>query len=137
MTDMNTVLVIGRIVKDVEIKYTSSGMAIINGSLAVNRSIKKAGAYVEEASFFDFQMFGQLAENLKPYLLKGKRICASGYLKQDRWQDQQGVTHSKTFIGVQLIQLLDSGSTKGNPPKSAVSVSDGSGSAADFNDIPF
>lgn len=104
---MNHIGIIGRLTKDIELKYTAGGMAIATGSIAVDRSTKKNGEWVKEAHFFEFSVFGKLGENLKPYLNKGKEIAIDGYLKQDRWQDQQtGQQRSKVTIVANDITLL-------------------------------
>lgn len=113
MTDLNHVAIVGRLTKDIVVEYTAGGMAVGKGSIAVNRSQKKDGAWVDSASFFDITIFGKTAENLKPYLLKGKQIVVGGYLKQDRWTGQDGQARSKVYIGVEEVQLCgsrDSGS---------------------------
>ena len=108
MTDLNTVTIVGRLTKDVTLEYTSSGMAICKGSIAVNRNQKKNGEWQTTASFFDFSILGKIGENLKMYLTKGKQVVLGGYLKQDRWTGQDGQNHSKVYIGVESIQLCGS-----------------------------
>lgn len=110
--DLNSVVLIGRLTRDVELKYTPGGMAICNGSVAVGRRVKKGDAYQDETSFFDFACFGKTAENLKPYLTKGKQIAIQGELKQDRWQ-QDGQNRSRISIMVNSVQLLGGNSEVG------------------------
>ena len=86
MTDINKTVLVGRLTKDIEIKYTNSGAAIGNLSIAVNRSRKQDNQWVDEASFFDVKIYGKMAESLRPYLTKGKQIAVEGFLKQERWQ---------------------------------------------------
>ena len=59
-------------------------------------------------SFFDVTIWGKTAENLKPYLVKGKQIAVDGYLKQDRWQ-KDGQNFSKVNIVANSVQLLGGG----------------------------
>jgi len=103
--DVMTVTGVGRLVKDVEIGYTNGGMAIAKGTIAVNRSRKRDNERVEEASFFDIEIFGKTAENLKPYLVKGQQIAIKGYPKQDRWE-KDGQKFSRVKFGVEEIQLV-------------------------------
>lgn len=105
MADVNHVIIIGRLVNDAILKYTSGGMAIANLSLAVNRRVKKGEQWTEEVSFFESVLFGKTAEGLKPYLLKGKQIAVEGELKQDRWE-QDGQNRSKVVINASNVQLL-------------------------------
>jgi len=61
-------------------------------------------------SFFDVTIWGKTAENLKPYLVKGKQIAVDGYLKQDRWQ-KDGQNFSKVNIVANSVQLLGGGTS--------------------------
>ena len=106
MVDINRVIEIGRLTRDAEVSYTPGGMAIAKMSIAVNRSVKGSdGRWMDEANYFDVQLFGKQAEGLKPYLTKGKQIAVDGYLKQDRWE-KNGQKHSAVKINANDIQLL-------------------------------
>ena len=85
--DYNKVTLIGRLTRDADLKYTTTGTAIAAVSLASNRSVKKQDNWETEVSYFDGNIYGRMAENLKPYLTKGKMILIAGHLKQDRWQN--------------------------------------------------
>lgn len=106
MTDLNTVILIGRLTKDLELKYTTNGMAVGTGSIAVNREVVRNIEKVKETSFFNFSMFGKIAESLKVYMTKGKQICLQGALKQRTWNDENGRKHSVVEIIVENVQLL-------------------------------
>lgn len=111
MTDLNHVVLIGRLTQDLgnderSFGYLPSGQARANVSIAVNRNKKQGDEWVQETSFFEVAIFGKTAENLKPYLLKGKQIGVEGHLKQDRWKDQQGNNRSKISIVAENVQLL-------------------------------
>lgn len=105
MTDLNTVMLVGRVVRDAELKYTNSGLAQSRFSIAVNRSVKKGDQWTEEVSYFDINLWGKQAEGLSKFLLKGKQIAIQGELRQNRWE-KDGQTTSKVEIQVQNIQLL-------------------------------
>ena len=109
MTDINKVIEIGNITKNLDENsygYTQGGIARANVSIAVNRSRKDAsGQWVNDVSYFDVTVWGKLAENLKPYLLKGTMIAVEAHLKQDKWTDQQGQNHSKISIIADSVQL--------------------------------
>ena len=105
--DINHVIEIGHLTRDAEMTYTPSGMAVGKISIAVNRRVKKGQEWVDEANYFDVSIFGKQIENLKPYLTKGKQIAVDGFLKQDRWEDQQtGQKRSAVKIIANDIQLL-------------------------------
>lgn len=112
-TNINRVVEIGRLTQDATLEYTPGGAAVAKFSIAVNHSSKKAdGSWVDDAYYFDVTVFGKIAENLKPYLLKGKMVGVDGYLKQERWKDRDGNNRSKVVIMANDIQLL--GDNKGS-----------------------
>ena len=104
--DFNNVILIGRVTRDAELKYTPSGTAVTKFGLAVNRKRKQGDEYIEEASFFDITAWSKLAENLNQYLAKGKQVGVCGELRQDRWEDKDGNKRSKVGITATAIQLL-------------------------------
>lgn len=105
MEDINSLTIIGRLTSDAELQYTNSGAAVTKGSIAVNRSRKDGDQWVEEVSFFSFEIWGRRGESLNQYLSKGTRISISGSLKQDRWE-KEGQKHSRVYIHCEKIQLL-------------------------------
>lgn len=110
MTDLNHVVLIGRLTRDLgtderSFAYTPNGTARANVSIAVNRSRKQGEQWIDEVSYFDVTIWGKTAENLKPYLQKGKQIAVDGYLKQDRWE-KDGVKNSKVVVVADTVQLL-------------------------------
>lgn len=105
-TNTNVVILNGRLVRDVELIYTSGGMAIANGSIAVNRKRKSENGNIDEVSYFDFSLMGKIAENLKPYMNKGKLLTIQGRLKQDRWEGQNGEKYSRVKIIADNVELL-------------------------------
>jgi single-strand DNA-binding protein len=105
MADINQVVLIGRLTRDVELKYTNSGFAIANLSLAVNRRVKRDDTWQDEGNFFNCVLIGKRAEALAQYLVKGKQIGIQGELRQDRWE-QDGQPRSRVEIFINDIQLL-------------------------------
>lgn len=106
MADINNATLIGHLTKDEELKYTNGGMAIGSITLAINRKVKKDGEWVDEPNFFDVVIFGKQAENLQRFLTKGKQIGVTGFLRQERWQDQNGQNRSRVTIIANDLQLL-------------------------------
>lgn len=139
--DINHVTVVGRLTRDAEISYLPSGAAVAKISIAVNRSRKNGDQWVEDVSYFDSAVFGKTAENLKPYLSKGKQIGLEGHLKQDRWE-KDGQKFSKISIIADNVQLLGGRSDGGGSGYSeAASATTGEqssqGGDGDPDDIPF
>lgn len=105
MEDVNYVVIIGRLTRDAELKYTNSGLAVSSFSLAVNRRKRSGDSWEDEVSFFDLALFGKRAESLNQYLTKGQQVAVEGSLSQDRWE-QDGNKRSKVKIIANNIQLL-------------------------------
>ena len=105
MTDINTLTIIGRLTSNCNIGYTLNGTARLNLSIAVNRSQKSGGEWSDKASFFDVTVWGKTAENISPYLSKGKQIAVQGYLDQQRWE-KDGQRFSKVCIIAERVQLV-------------------------------
>ena len=109
MTDINSVVLVGRITKDVgsderSFSYVGNGTAKAVVNIAVNRGVKKGDKWEDETSFFDVVIWGKLAENLKPRLTKGTQITVSGYLKQDRWE-KDGQKQSRVQIIADMVEV--------------------------------
>ncbi len=111
--DVNTVVIVGRLTRDLnpsdsrEFAYTPNGQARANISVAVNTRRKNGDQWVDEANYFNVTIWGKTAENLKPFLTKGKQVAVEGSLKQDRWQDKEtGKTRERIYILANNIQLI-------------------------------
>ena len=105
MNDMNVVAINGRLVREAELRFSTSGTVVLRFSIAVNRSVKKGDKWEDEASFFDCVMFGKMAESINKYLEKGKQVSIIGELVQNRWE-KDGQSRSKVEIIVNKLQLL-------------------------------
>jgi len=109
--DINQVVLVGRVTRDAELKYTASGTALCNFAIAVNRRVKKGDQWSDEASFFDLTLWEKQAENLNKYLVKGTQVAVQGELRQDRWE-KDGQKFNKIQVFVNNLQLL--GSARGS-----------------------
>ncbi len=115
--DINHVVLVGRVTRDAELRYTAAGTALCNFSIAVNRRVKKGDQWLDEASFFDLTLWDKQAENLNKYLVKGTQVAIQGELRQDRWE-KDGQKFSRIQVFVENLQLLGSarGSSEGRAP---------------------
>lgn len=146
MTDLNHVVLIGRLTRDLgsderSFGYVGNGQARANVSIAVNRSKKNGDQWIDEVSYFDITIWGKTAETLKPYLTQGKQICVEGHLKQDRWE-KEGQKFSKVSIVADNVQLLggksDGGQSSGAPTFKPAENNSYSSDEGNFpEDIPF
>lgn len=131
MADLNYVFEIGRITHDAVLKYTTGGKAVSKFSLAVHEKRKEDGQWKNRADFFEFVIWGQLAESLQQYLVKGKQVAIAGKLSQEKWQ-QDGQSRSKTVVTVREIQLLSGTVSDNGKPEIYRTDDDGFS-----DDIPF
>lgn len=107
MTDINSVNLIGRVTHDIGEKdfgYVGEN-AKLNISVAVNKSRKVNDEWVNDAYYFDVEVWGKQAEALKNLISKGKQVGVLGSLRQSRWE-KDGQKHSKVFIYAETVQLL-------------------------------
>ncbi len=106
MASYNRVILLGNLVRDIELRYTNSRMAVCQNAIAVNDRRKNAsGEWIDETSFVDVTFFGRTAEIVSEYLGKGSPIFVEGRLKQDTWE-KDGQKRSKLYVIVDRMQLL-------------------------------
>lgn len=108
-SDINKVILIGRLTRDPESKSTNSGQTFCRFTLASNRSIysKQSGDSRDEVGFYDCVAWGKGGEAIAQYLQKGRRICVEGSLRWSSWEGTDGKKQSKTEIAVESFQFLD------------------------------
>lgn len=116
MSDINSVVLCGRVTRDAEVRYTSGGMAVSEISVAVNRWAGQGKQ--EEVSFFEVSIWGKTAEALVQYLTKGRQIVVQGELRQERWE-QDGQKRSKVRVNANNIQLVGGRDDVQKPTSSA------------------
>ena len=125
MASYNRVVLMGNLTRDVELRYTPSGTAVTDISLAVNERVKRNDQWSDEVHFFDVTLWSRTAEIAGEYLSKGSPVLIEGRLKHDRWE-QDGQKRSKIKIVGEKMQMLgskgggsSSGSNSGNQQSSA------------------
>lgn len=112
MADLSVAVLVGRLTRDAELKYTNSGQAICHFSVATSSRKKKGDQWVDEASFWDVDLWGKQGESLNQYLVKGKLVAVEGAMRQDRWE-QDGQSRMKVIINANTVQLLGSNQAGG------------------------
>jgi single-strand DNA-binding protein len=123
MASFNRVILVGNLTRDVELRYTPSGTAVTDVSIAVNERIKKNDQWVDDVNYFDVTLWGRTAEIVNEYLGKGSPILIEGRLKQDSWE-QEGQKRSKVKVIGERIQMLGGRPTaQGNSPHNGSRVS--------------
>ena len=108
MSNYNRVILMGRLTRDIELKYTASNLAVTDIGMAVNDKRKNAsGEWIEETTFVDVTLWGRTAEVASEYLSKGSTVFIEGRLKLDTWEDKQsGQKRSKIHVVGERMQLM-------------------------------
>ena len=104
---MNSVLITGRLVKNVECKYTQSQMAVAQFTVAVNRPKDKDGKSV--ADFPRCIAFGKTAENLEKFTSKGRLIAVQGRIQTGSYKNTAGDTIYTTDVIADRVEFLEYG----------------------------
>ncbi len=103
---MNKVLLIGNLTKEVEVRYTQSGLAIAHFTLAINREMKKKdGTY--DTDYISCIAYGKQAEALSKYMEKGNKISVEGHIQTGSYE-KDGRKIYTTDVIVEKIQFLNS-----------------------------
>jgi len=135
---LNRVVLIGRLTKDPELRYTPNGVAVTNFTLAVERNFKNAQGE-KETDFFTCAVYKQLAELCANYLEKGKLASVDGRLQIRTYNDKDGQKHWVTEIIGENVQFLSP--KDGGGESSGTTSSDRKGSFGHEvnldDDIPF
>ena len=88
MADFNSVVLLGRLARDPQIRYVNNGAPVCTFSIATNhRYTKSDGEKVDSVTFVDVDVWRRLAELCSQFLKKGRQVLVTGMLKQDRWTD--------------------------------------------------
>lgn len=104
---LNNVSLVGRLTKDVELRYTPSNVAVATFTLAVNRTFKNENGD-READFINCVMWRQQAENLANWAKKGALIGITGRIQTRSYENQQGQRVYVTEVVAETFQLLES-----------------------------
>ncbi len=125
MANLNKVFLIGRLTFDPELRYTASGIAVVDLRLATTRTYQgKDGERKEDTLYIDVTVWNRQAETCCQYLKKGRQVHVDGYLKSESWDDKTtGEKRSKIKVEAERVQFLDG-------PKDGMGASDDDGSAS-------
>ena len=105
---VNKVILVGRIGKDPEVRYTATGSAVVQFSVATNEPFRTDdGKWEERAEWHRVVAFDRLAETCSQLLSKGRLVYVEGKLRTRQWEDQQGIKRYSTEINARDIQVLE------------------------------
>lgn len=107
---MNVIALTGNICRDLELKYTKNNKSYVENSIGVKKEKKdQDGKY--QSDFIDFVCFENKAEYLKNYAKKGDKIEITGKLRVDNWKDDEGKSHTRSYVVVDKINILTARNT--------------------------
>ena len=112
MADFNKTLLMGRLTRSPELRYTTSGKAVSDVSLAINREFTAGDEKRKDTTFVDVTLWGKQAELVCRYLKKGSPIFIEGRLQLDRWEDSDGREQRKLKVVADTFQFLGSAAGK-------------------------
>ena len=141
MRGVNKAIILGNLGQDPEVRYTQSGTAVANFSVATTETWKdkNTGEKQEKTEWHRCSAFGKLAEICGEYLHKGSKVYIEGKIQTRKWQDQSGQDRYTTEIVLSEMQMLDSRSDmQQQPARRQPAQQQPSPPAGDFDDdIPF
>ena len=104
---LNKVMLLGRLGRDPEKKYTGTGTAVCNFSLATSESVKKGTGYEEKTEWHKVIVFGNQAENVTRFVKKGSLVFIEGRIQSRSYQDKDGNEKHVTEIVANSVRFLD------------------------------
>lgn len=120
-SDVNKVILIGRLTRDPELRTTQGGTSVCSFSIANNRSYTTNGEKKEQVSFFNCVAWAKSGELIAEYMKKGQQIAVEGRLQQRSYDDKDGNKRSVTEVVVDNFQFLSraSGGASASEPESS------------------
>ena len=133
---MNKMIVIGNLGRDPEMRYTPSGQAVTNFTVATNYKYTTAeGESREETEWFRVSAWGRLAETCNQYLAKGRKVYVEGRLSSRTFETREGETRFSNEIRASDVRFIDTGAAKAEEFPPEVEQAGEAGIEAD--DLPF
>ncbi len=129
---MNRIILIGRLVRDVELRYTRSGLAVGNFTLAVDRPFTTQDGE-RETDFIDIVVWRKQAENCANFLGKGRLVAVEGRLQIRSYDDQNGIRRKAAEVVADQVRFLDR-ARDGSSPDEGMSAGP---PEPEFDDVPF
>ncbi len=134
---VNKVILIGRLGKDPELKYTPSGAAVAKFSIATDEVFKdRAGEQQRRTEWHNIVAWNKLAEICGEYLTKGKQVYIEGSIRSRQWEDQSGNKRTAYEIVARTMTMLGSRADTERAPAAAATGAEGAGRPAPENIQP-
>jgi single-strand DNA-binding protein len=103
---LNTVVLIGRLTRDPELRYTQNGIGVCTFNVAVNRPYKDQSGE-KQADFIDVVAWRQLAENVANYMTKGRLVAVEGRIQTRTYENQEGQKRKAVEVVANNVRFLD------------------------------
>ena len=132
---MNKVVLIGRLVRDPELRYTGNNLPVATFSIAVNRNFSNQ-AGEREADFINIVVWRKQAENCKNYLTQGSQVAIEGRIQTRNYDDQNGQRRYITEVGADNVEFLGSRNSSTSSNNMNSSASNAGPTPNDFGDAP-
>lgn len=119
---MNTVVLIGRLTRDPELRYIPSGTAVCTFTLAIDKQLSKDKRQEMEAKnqptadFINIVVWGRMGENCANYLSKGRLVAVQGRLQSGRYE-KDGITRYTTDVVAETVEFLEWGDKEKKTPQ--------------------
>ena len=139
MGSVNKVILLGRLGRDIELRYTPGGEAVGNCTMATSETWKdkNSGERKEKTEWHRLVIWGRRAEGLQEYLKKGTQVYIEGRLQTRQWDDKDGNKRSTTEIRVDSLEFVGGrGATEGGSRDNYPSQSAGGEQAATSSPVP-
>lgn len=108
MSGVNKIILVGRLGKDPEIRYTQSGAGVTNFNLATSENwTDREGQKQERTEWHRVVVWGKMAEVCSQYLQKGRQVYVEGRLQTRQWDDKDGNKRYTTEVVANTVQFLD------------------------------
>ena len=141
--NINSVVLVGNLTRDPELRHTPSGTPVCSLRLAVNTRRKdETGQWIDKPNYFDVTVWGNQGERCAQYLSKGRPVAVDGRLEWREWETPEGNKRQAVEVVAESVQFLGSrGDSGGDAPQFVPAGA--AGESADFpssatdDDIPF
>ncbi len=138
----HTIILVGNLGRDPEMRYTPSGQAVTNFSVATNRQYTGSdGQLVKETIWFRVSTWGKVAENCNQFLKRGSKVLVEGRLVPDAntggprvWKRQDGTPSASFEVSASTVRFL---TARGEDESMAAPAGEGPGQPSEGDDIPF
>jgi single-strand DNA-binding protein len=138
MASFNRALLMGNLTRDPELRYLPNGSAVVNMSMAMNRTYKsQTGEMKEEVTYVRVVVWGKQAEACAEYLSKGSPVFVEGRLQSRQWETEDGQKRSVLEVVADRVQFLGRKRGGDEAPAAADEPAAASAPAASEDDIPF